>query len=102
MVVRKCQSGDLAGYGMLEALLSAFAVLQADTWGAYATCPEGYLAIGLARVDLQDQVATDKQDVSDFECLARDAMLLHMQCTPLRRLCTPLHAVDYSPCGSLT
>ena len=81
------------GYGMLEALLSAFAVLQADTWGAYATCPEGYLAIGLARVDLQDQVATDKQDVSDFECLARDAMLLHLQCTPLRRLCTLLTIV---------
>ena len=40
----------------------------ANSWSAYAACPDGFQATGLARVDLLDETDQDNQDVNDFLC----------------------------------
>ena len=36
-------------------------------WGGVAGCPAGYTTVGLGRLDLLDQTATQNMDVNDFQ-----------------------------------
>jgi hypothetical protein len=43
--------------------------VDANMWSARATCPEGYVALGLASVDLKDTVSGPvSQDIRDIDC----------------------------------
>ena len=61
------QSMCIKGYGL--AVSSGPRVnITKNTYTKYATCPQGSVVLGLAKLDLLDESSVQKQDVSSFMC----------------------------------
>lgn len=59
------QSRCVAGVNVVQGTDVVGAV---NSWSAFSTCPERHTAVGLARLDLRDDVGQGSQNTNDIQC----------------------------------
>jgi len=66
---------------------------KASKWSPYATCPNGYIVVALARIDLHGNEYDNNSNVNDFICNHNgcEAWCVDFECTVVSRCCRVVH-----------